>query len=218
MLMKFVILVFCVATAIAAQAQEAAWPKLKTFVFQAEAGLIAPRNIDYAYYAGISFGGGIGLRFGRGVSVIVNARYSGIPHDEIKSGRMITHPDSISPNIHTESDFTFRHTEFSIEGQYRFQYNPREPSAYIVGGVNYISVYRQKLAASLPESSISTELAEHTDNAYGYNIGLGLDWPIQRDRTSVFGEIRISKGIIQIDGSNINPYFLHFLAGARVNL
>ncbi|GAB1430903.1 hypothetical protein MASR2M18_17370 [Ignavibacteria bacterium] len=216
--MKFLIFVFCAMTIIAAQAQEAAWPKLKTFVFQAEAGLIAPRNLDYAYRAGISLGGGLGLRFGRGISLIANVRYSGIPHDETAAGNIAIHPDSISPKIHTESDFTFRQTEITLEGQYRFQYNPREPSAYIAGGINYISVYRQKLAASLTESATLTELGEHTDSSYGYNIGLGLDWPIQRDRTSIFGEILFSKGVIQIDGSNINPYFLHFLAGARVNL
>lgn len=216
--MKFLIFVFCAMTIIAAQAQEAPWPKLKTFIFQAEVGLIAPRNLDYAYRAGISLGGGLGLRFGRGISIIANARYSGIPHDETAAGNIAIHPDSTSPKIHTESDFTFRQAEIILEGQYRFQYNPREPSAYLVGGVNYISVFRQKLAAELPESSTTTELNAHTDNSCGYNAGIGIDWPIQRDRTSIFGEIRFSKGVLQIDGSNINPYFFYFLAGARVNL
>ncbi len=140
-----------------------------------------------------------------------------MPYDAITSSIPLQF-DSIKPKVRSESDLTFRILDLSLEGQYRFQYNPSESSIYIIGGVNYISIFRQKMRVENLITHGIKEISEQIDNSCGYTLGFGIDWPFQRERTAVSVEARFSKGVIQIDNININQHYIHTLAGIRVNL
>lgn len=201
----------------AAGAQESPWPAVKPFILQADIGVVSPRDMAYADRLGLSLGGGAGIRFGRGFSILLSAHYNGIPHDKHPVESLVNHPDSITPKVKTHSDFSFRVTTVALEGRFRFQHNPREPSAYLLGGVNYSSRTQLEIIVSLPTQAETTTLPEKSDESIGYSLGLGVDWPIQRDKTALFAELRFSKGVLQINASDINPYFLALRAGVQVN-
>lgn len=202
----------------AAGAQEYPWPKLKPFILRAEIGGISPHEVEFSSQLGLTLGAGLGVRLGRAFSVLAMGRYSGIPHNAgALEGLVAQQSDTNRPKLKTESDFPFRHTEFALEAHYRFNANPRDPSAYLIGGVGYISVFRQKMSAEFPPGVVTT-ITEQTQNSIGYIAGLGVDVPFSRDRVSAFAEVRFSKGVVQIDASNINPYYLQVHAGVQVNL
>jgi len=205
--------VYCTAAA-----DEYPWPKLKPFIIQAEVGGISPHELSFSANWGITLGGGLGVRLGRALSLVASGRYSGIPHNSAAVESLVAQPsDSIRPAIKTDSDFPFRHTEIALEARFRFNQNPRDPSAYLIGGIGYIAVSRQKIGVEFPPG-IQTPLAEETNNSIGYIAGLGVDVPFSRDKVALFAEARFSKGVLQIDKSNVNPYYLQARAGVQINL
>lgn len=214
----FMVIVICVLGYSSAMADESVLVNPKSFFVQVNVGGTYAPDMGIFSGFGVAVGGGVGMHLDNSFTLVIAGNYTGFTgnNTEIKKFLSTFCKDTASLRFNFGGDFPLRLTEITFETRYRISPNPRVSSIYLIGGIGFLSMFHQEMSARGPSESVY--LVEGTFYNVGYLAGVGVDVPLGKDTSVMYGEIRFLDEAAKIDARSINRYFLHARAGVQINL